>query len=54
MADARQSSRVALVSAALRLSYFTLAWNGLMGAFGRAVAFFTGSLALAGFALNAA
>ena len=53
MADARQSSRVALVSAALRLSYFTLAWNGLMGAFGLAVAFFTGSLALAGFALNA-
>lgn len=52
--SARESdSRDALIAAALRLSYFTLAWNGLMGAFGLAVALLTGSLALAGFALNA-
>jgi divalent metal cation (Fe/Co/Zn/Cd) transporter len=47
------SSRVSLIAAALRLSYFTIAWNGLIGAVGFVVALFTGSLALAGFALTA-
>jgi divalent metal cation (Fe/Co/Zn/Cd) transporter len=46
-------SRVSLIAAALRLSYFTIAWNGLIGASALVVAFVTGSLALAGFALNA-
>ena len=46
-------SRVSLVAAALRLSYFTIAWNGAIGATGFVVALVTGSLALAGFALNA-
>jgi divalent metal cation (Fe/Co/Zn/Cd) transporter len=46
-------SRVSLIGAALRLSYFTIAWNGLIGASGFAVALVTGSLALAGFALSA-
>jgi divalent metal cation (Fe/Co/Zn/Cd) transporter len=47
------SSRVSLIAAALRLSFFTIAWNGLIGASGFVVALFTGSLALAGFALTA-
>jgi divalent metal cation (Fe/Co/Zn/Cd) transporter len=50
---ATASSRVSLIAAALRLSYFTIAWNGLIGAAGFVVALFTGSLALAGFALTA-
>jgi divalent metal cation (Fe/Co/Zn/Cd) transporter len=47
------SSRDSVLAEALRLSYLTIAWNGLIGATGFVVALFTGSLALAGFALNA-
>jgi divalent metal cation (Fe/Co/Zn/Cd) transporter len=47
------SSRAALVGSALRLSYFTIAWNGAIGATALAVSTVTDSLALAGFALNA-
>jgi divalent metal cation (Fe/Co/Zn/Cd) transporter len=46
-------ARSRLVDSALRLSYFTIAWNGLVGASALAVALATGSLAMAGFALNA-
>ena len=49
-ADARRS---ALVASALRLSYFTIVWNGVVGATALVVGLKTGSLALAGFALNA-
>jgi divalent metal cation (Fe/Co/Zn/Cd) transporter len=47
------SSRDALLRAALRLSYFTIVWNGVIGASALIVGLTTGSLALAGFALNA-
>jgi divalent metal cation (Fe/Co/Zn/Cd) transporter len=46
-------SRPQLVLSALRLSLFTIAWNGLIGATALVVSSLTGSLALAGFALNA-
>lgn len=46
-------TRPALIADALRLSYFTLAWNGLIGVTGLIVALVSGSLALAGFALTA-
>ena len=45
--------RHSLVSAALRLSYFTIVWNGVVGALALVIGVTTGSLALAGFALNA-
>ena len=45
--------RQALVESALRLSFATIGWNGVVGAAALAVAFGSGSLALAGFALNA-
>ncbi len=45
--------RASLVATALRLSYFTIAWNGVVGAAALAVALATGSLVMAGFALNA-
>ena len=45
--------RAALLHSALRLSYFTIAWNGAVGAAALVVAVTTGSLVLAGFALNA-
>jgi divalent metal cation (Fe/Co/Zn/Cd) transporter len=45
--------RRSLVASALRLSYFTVAWNGFVGAAALVVGLTTGSLALAGFALNA-
>jgi divalent metal cation (Fe/Co/Zn/Cd) transporter len=45
--------RAALVGAALRLSYFTISWNGAAGAAALVVAAIDGSLALAGFALTA-
>jgi divalent metal cation (Fe/Co/Zn/Cd) transporter len=48
-----QSSRAALIASALRLSYFTIAWNGVIGATALFVSTATHSLALAGFALNA-
>ena len=47
------ASRPSLVESALRLSYFTIAWNGVIGAAALFVSTITGSLALAGFALNA-
>lgn len=47
------SSRAALVLSALRLSFFTIAWNGLVGAAALVVSVIDDSLALAGFALNA-
>jgi divalent metal cation (Fe/Co/Zn/Cd) transporter len=47
------ASRTSLVSSALHLSYFTIGWNGAVGALALVVATTTGSLALAGFALNA-
>jgi hypothetical protein len=46
-------SRVSLIAAALRLSFFTIAWNGLIGASAFVISLVTGSLALAGFGLNA-
>jgi divalent metal cation (Fe/Co/Zn/Cd) transporter len=46
-------SRISLIAAALRLSYFTIAWNGVIGACGLVAAFLTGSLAVAAFAGNA-
>ena len=45
--------RASLLDSALRLSYFTIAWNGIVGVAALAVALATGSLAMAGFALNA-
>ena len=45
--------RPSLVASALRLSYVTIAWNGVIGATALVVGLTTGSLALAGFALNA-
>jgi len=45
--------REALLHRALRLSYVTIAWNGVAGATALVIAITTGSLALAGFALNA-
>ena len=48
-----QSSRALLITSALRLSYFTIAWNGVIGAAALLVSTATHSLALAGFALNA-
>jgi divalent metal cation (Fe/Co/Zn/Cd) transporter len=46
-------SRARLVSEALRVSYFTIVWNGVIGIVAVVVALASGSLALAGFALNA-
>ena len=45
--------RPSLLGSALRLSYFTIAWNGAAGVAALILALATGSLALAGFALNA-
>ena len=47
------TERHALVGSALRLSYFTIVWNGVVGATALVIGLTTGSLALAGFALNA-
>jgi divalent metal cation (Fe/Co/Zn/Cd) transporter len=46
-------ARAELVTSALRLSQFTIAWNGVIGVAALVVSSITGSLALAGFALNA-
>jgi divalent metal cation (Fe/Co/Zn/Cd) transporter len=46
-------SRAELVTTALWLSYFTIGWNGVIGAAALVVSTVSGSLALAGFALNA-
>jgi divalent metal cation (Fe/Co/Zn/Cd) transporter len=48
-----ESSRAALIASGLRLSYFTIAWNGVIGATALFVSTAAHSLALAGFALNA-
>jgi divalent metal cation (Fe/Co/Zn/Cd) transporter len=47
------SERRSQVGAALRLSYFTVVWNGALGSAALLVGLAIGSLALAGFALNA-
>jgi divalent metal cation (Fe/Co/Zn/Cd) transporter len=47
------SNRATLLVYALRLSFFTTVWNGVVGAAALVVSFIDGSLALAGFALNA-
>jgi len=48
------SGRAELLTSALRLSYFTIAWNGVVGAAALVVSVLDVSLALAGFALIAA
>ncbi len=45
--------RHSLLASALRLSYVTIVWNGVVGAIALVIGLTTGSLALAGFALNA-
>jgi divalent metal cation (Fe/Co/Zn/Cd) transporter len=47
-----RSGRLGLVHSALRLSYFTVAWNGVAGAVALVAALISGSTALAAFALN--
>ena len=51
--DCSVSSRVSSVVFALQLSYFTIGWNGAIGAASLAASFVSGSSALAGFALTA-
>jgi divalent metal cation (Fe/Co/Zn/Cd) transporter len=53
LAPSTDIERRSLVGSALRLSYFTIVWNGVVGAAALAIGLTTGSLALAGFALNA-
>jgi divalent metal cation (Fe/Co/Zn/Cd) transporter len=53
MTDLPLPSRASLLVSALRLSYFTIAWSGVVGTASLVVAFATASLAMAGFALNA-
>jgi divalent metal cation (Fe/Co/Zn/Cd) transporter len=50
---AMPASRAHLISSALRLSYFTIAWNGTVGGLALAVGIVTGSVALAALALGA-
>ena len=45
--------RVSLLASALHVSYFTIIWNGVVGAAALLVGVTAGSLALAAFALNA-
>ena len=45
--------RPSLLASALRVSYFTIGWNGVVGAAALLVGVTTGSLVLAAFALNA-
>ena len=52
-AHATRPERAELLESALRLSFITIAWNGTVGVAALVVAFASGSLALAGFALNA-
>lgn len=47
------ASRASLIESALHLSYFTIAWNGVIGAAALVVSTLSDSLALAGFALSA-
>ena len=44
--------RISLLASALQVSYFTIVWNGVVGAAALLVGVETGSLALAAFALN--
>ena len=53
MSSQPTSGRATLLTSALRLSYFTIAWNGVVGAAALVVSVLDVSLALAGFALNA-
>ena len=53
LAPPTDTERRSLVGSALQLSYFTIVWNGVVGATALVVGLTTGSLALAGFALNA-
>ncbi len=47
------SNRASLLAAAVRLSFFTIAWNGAVGIAALVVSLVYSSLALAGFALTA-
>jgi divalent metal cation (Fe/Co/Zn/Cd) transporter len=47
------ASRNSLIHSAIRLSYATIGWNGVVGTSGLALALNAGSPATAGFALNA-
>jgi divalent metal cation (Fe/Co/Zn/Cd) transporter len=47
------SDRLSHLGSALRLSFITIAWNGVVGAAALSVALIAGSLALAAFALSA-
>ena len=47
------AERPSLLASALRVSYFTIGWNGVVGAAALLVGVTTGSLVLAAFALNA-
>ena len=53
LAPLTEIQRRSLVAFALRLSWFTIVWNGVIGVTALVVGLTTGSLALAGFALNA-
>jgi divalent metal cation (Fe/Co/Zn/Cd) transporter len=53
MTASRHQERAALIETALRLSFVTIGWNGIVGASALAAAFVSASPALAGFALNA-
>jgi divalent metal cation (Fe/Co/Zn/Cd) transporter len=46
-------NRTQLVTSALRLSFFTIAWNGVVGGLALVISILDDSPALAGFALNA-
>ena len=48
-----RDSRASLLASALRLSYITIALNGVTGVAALTLAVLSGSLALAGFALSA-
>jgi divalent metal cation (Fe/Co/Zn/Cd) transporter len=52
-ADGASSRRSELLTSALRLSFFTIAWNGVVGSLALVVSILDDSPALAGFALNA-
>jgi divalent metal cation (Fe/Co/Zn/Cd) transporter len=49
----RSADRGELLTAALRLSFFTIAWNSVVGTLALVIAILDNSPALAGFALNA-
>ena len=52
-ADTAATARSDLLTSALRLSFFTIAWNGAVGAIALALSVADGSLALASFGLSA-